>query len=52
MGGGGGGGAKYKKYSRKGKLKEKSHARQMTLKKYSYKGLKKFMRLENSPPFP
>ena len=35
-GGGGGGGwqAKYKKkYSRKGKLNEKNHARQLTLKK-------------------
>ena len=39
---GGGGGEVQKKYLRKGKLNEKKiHARQLTLKKYSYHVLKK-----------
>ena len=61
---GGGGGEVQKKYLRKGKLNEKKiHARQLTLKKYSYHVLKKnsymefdnenkFLRPENSPPPP
>ena len=46
--GGGGAGEVQKKYSRKGKLNEKIHARQLILKIYSCYSLKKFLRLENT----
>ena len=52
---GGGGGEVQKKYLRKGKLNEKKiHARQLTLKKYSYHVQKKknsYMEFDNENKF-